>query len=51
MQKQFLTWEQIEMWAQGQAVFALEQAIGFAGKYRFSPQTEVDFYVLNLLEN
>ncbi|MCY7335307.1 MAG: response regulator [Chamaesiphon sp.] len=44
VQKQFLTWEQIETWAQGQAVFALEQAIGFAGKYRFSPQTAVDFY-------
>lgn len=44
VQKQFLTWEQIETWAQRQAVFALEQAIGFAGKYRFSPQTEVDFY-------
>jgi len=44
VQKQLLTWEQIETWAQGQAVFALEQAIGFAGKYRFSHQTEVDFY-------
>ena len=45
VQKQFLTWEQIETWAQGQAVFALEQAIGFGGKYRFSHQPEVDFYL------
>jgi CheY-like chemotaxis protein len=44
VQRQVLTWEQIETWAQGQAVFALEQAISFAGKYRFSPQSEVDFY-------
>jgi CheY-like chemotaxis protein len=44
VQKQVLTWEQIETWAQGQTVFTLEQAIGFGGKYRFNPQTEVDFY-------
>ena len=44
VQRQVLTWEQIETWAQGQVVFTLEQAISFAGKYRFSPQTEVDFY-------
>jgi CheY-like chemotaxis protein len=44
VQRQVLTWEQIETWAQGQAVFTLEQAISFAGKYRFTEQTEVDFY-------
>jgi CheY-like chemotaxis protein len=44
VQRQVLTWEQIETWAQGQVVFTLEQSINFAGKYRFSPQTEVDFY-------
>ena len=44
VQRQVLTWEQIETWAQGQVVFTLEQAISFAGKYRFTPQTEVDFY-------
>jgi CheY-like chemotaxis protein len=44
VQRQVLTWEQIETWAQGQVVFALEQAIGFPGKYRFVPQTDVDFY-------
>jgi CheY-like chemotaxis protein len=44
VQRQVLIWEQIETWAQGQVVFTLEQAISFAGKYRFSPQTEVDFY-------
>ena len=44
VQRQVLTWEQIEGWAQGQAVFTLEQAISFAGKYRFNPQPEVDFY-------
>jgi CheY-like chemotaxis protein len=44
VQRQVLTWEQIESWAQGQAIFTLEQAIGFAGKYRFSPQSEVDLY-------
>jgi CheY-like chemotaxis protein len=44
VQRQVLTWEQIETWAQGQTVFALEQAISFAGKYRFNPQSEVDFY-------
>jgi CheY-like chemotaxis protein len=42
--KNVLTWEQIENWAQGQVVFALEQAISFAGKYRFTPQAKVDFY-------
>lgn len=42
--KQVLTWEQIESWAQGQVVFALEQVISFAGKYRFTPQQTVDFY-------
>jgi CheY-like chemotaxis protein len=44
VQKQVLTWEQIESWAQGQVVFTLEQAVSFAGKYRFNHQTEVDFY-------
>lgn len=44
VQRQVLTWEQIETWAQGQAVFTLEQAISFGGKYRFTPQAEVDFY-------
>jgi CheY-like chemotaxis protein len=44
VQKQVLTWEQIETWAQGQAVFTLEQAISFAGKYRFTPQPVVDLY-------
>ncbi len=43
VQRQVLTWEQIETWAQGQVVYTLEQAISFAGKYRFSPHTEVDF--------
>jgi CheY-like chemotaxis protein len=42
--KQVLTWEQIESWAQGQVVFTLEQVISFGGKYRFTPQTAVDFY-------
>jgi CheY-like chemotaxis protein len=44
VQRQVLTWEQIDNWAQGQVVFMLEQAISFPGKYRFTPQTEVDFY-------
>ena len=44
VQRQVLSWEQIETWAQGQVVFIIEQAISFAGKYRFSPQTEIDFY-------
>ncbi len=44
VQRQVLTWEQIETWAQGQVVFTLEQAISFAGKYRFTPQTAIDFY-------
>jgi CheY-like chemotaxis protein len=39
-----VSWEQIESWAQGQTVFVLEQAISFAGKYRFTPQSKVDFY-------
>lgn len=43
--KQVLTWEQIEGWAQGQAIFTLEQSIGFGGKYRFTPQEKVDFYL------
>jgi CheY-like chemotaxis protein len=44
VQRQVLTWEQIEGWAQGQVVFTLEQAIGFGGNYRFSPQATVDLY-------
>jgi CheY-like chemotaxis protein len=44
VQRQVLTWEQVESWAQGQVVFTLEQAISFAGKYRFKAQTEIDFY-------
>lgn len=44
VQRQVLTWEQIESWAQAQAVFVLEQAISFAGKYRFTPQEQCDFY-------
>ena len=36
VQRQVLTWEQIETWAQGLAVFTLEQVITFAGKYRFT---------------
>jgi CheY-like chemotaxis protein len=44
VQRQVLTWEQIEGWAQGQVVFTLEQAISFSGKYRFNPQSAVDFY-------
>jgi CheY-like chemotaxis protein len=44
VQRQVLTWEQIESWAQGQVVFALEQSISFAGKYRFTPSTERDLY-------
>jgi CheY-like chemotaxis protein len=44
VQRQVLTWEQVENWAQGQVVFALEQAISFAGSYRFTPQLGVDFY-------
>ncbi len=42
--RQVLTWDQIENWTQGQVVFALEQAISFGGKYRFIPQAEIDFY-------
>ena len=44
VQRDVLTWEQIETWAQGLAVFTLEQVITFAGKYRFTPQPKVDFY-------
>jgi CheY-like chemotaxis protein len=44
VQKQVLSWEQIESWAQGQTVFTLEQAISFAGKYQFTPQPKIDFY-------
>jgi CheY-like chemotaxis protein len=44
VQRQVLLWEQIETWAQAQTVFVLEQSIGFAGKYRFNPQSVVDFY-------
>ncbi len=42
--RQVITWEQIENWAQGQVVFTLEQVISFGGKYRFIPHPEVDFY-------
>ncbi len=42
--RQVITWDQIENWAQGQVVFTLEQVISFGGKYRFIPHTEVDFY-------
>ncbi len=44
VQRQVLSWEQIESWAQAQIVFVLEQAISFAGKYRFTPQAQLDFY-------
>jgi CheY-like chemotaxis protein len=44
VQRQVLTWEQIEGWAQAQVVCVLEQAITFAGKYRFSPNPERDLY-------
>jgi CheY-like chemotaxis protein len=44
VQRQVLTWEQVESWAQAQIVFVLEQAVGFSGKYRFTPQAEIDFY-------
>jgi CheY-like chemotaxis protein len=44
VQRQVLTWEQIEGWVQGQVVFALEQSISFAGKYRFTASTERDLY-------
>ncbi len=44
VQRQVLTWEQIESWAQAQIVFVLEQAVSFGGKYRFMPQTQIDFY-------
>jgi CheY-like chemotaxis protein len=42
--RQILTWDQIESWAQAQIVFALEQTISFAGKYRFNPQTTIELY-------
>lgn len=44
VQRQVITWEQIESWAQAQIVFVLEQAISFGGKYRFTPQPKIDFY-------
>ena len=44
VQRKVLTWEQVENWAQGQVVFALEQSIGFGGRYRFTLQTDVGFY-------
>ncbi len=44
VKRQVLTWEQIESWAQGQVVFAMEQAISFGGTYRFIPTANVDFY-------
>jgi CheY-like chemotaxis protein len=44
VQRQVLTWEQIESWVQGQVVFGLEQSISFAGKYRFTPSAERDLY-------
>lgn len=44
VQRQVLTWEQIESLVQGQVVFALEQSISLAGKYRFTPSTERDLY-------
>jgi CheY-like chemotaxis protein len=40
--KQVVTWEQIESWAQGQVVFNLEQGISCAGKYRFIPNSNID---------
>ncbi len=44
VQRQVLTWEQIESWAQAQSVFVLEQAVSFVGKYRFTPQAQIDLY-------
>jgi CheY-like chemotaxis protein len=44
VQRQVLTWEQIESWMQGQVVFTLEQAISFGGKYRFIAHSDIDFY-------
>jgi CheY-like chemotaxis protein len=44
VQRQVLTWEQVEGWVQGQVVFGLEQSISFAGKYRFTPSAERDLY-------
>ena len=42
--RQVLTWEQIEGWVQAQVVFTLEQIITFSGKYQFIPHSECDFY-------
>jgi CheY-like chemotaxis protein len=44
VQRQVLTWEQIESWVQGQVVFVLEQSISFAGRYHFTPSIERDLY-------
>lgn len=44
VERQVLTWEQIESWAQGQVVFNLEQAISAAGKYCFEPNPDLDIY-------
>ncbi len=44
VQRQVLTWEQIEGWAQTQVVCVLEQAITFPGKYRFTPNSARDLY-------
>ncbi len=44
VQRQVLTWEQIESWMQGQVVCVLEQAIAFPGKYRFTANLERDLY-------
>lgn len=44
VQRQVLTWEQIESWAQSQVVCVLEQAITFPGKYRFTANSARDLY-------
>jgi CheY-like chemotaxis protein len=44
VERQALTWEQIESWAQAQVVFVLEQAISCGGNYSFIHQAEIDFY-------
>jgi CheY-like chemotaxis protein len=44
VERQALTWEQIESWAQAQVVFVLEQAISCGGNYSFIPQAKIDFY-------
>jgi twitching motility two-component system response regulator PilG len=44
VERQVLTWEQIESWAQAQVVFTLEQAISAAGKYRFISNPDVYIY-------